>query len=384
MRITALLAGLALAVSVAQAQAETVVKVGVTAAITGPAAALGIGAKNAFSLMPDHIGDIKVQIIVLDDATDTTKAVVNTNKLINEEQVDVMVGSSTSPQALAMINPIFEAKVPLISLAASASIVEPMDEKRHWVFKTAANDSVMADGIARHAALKGIKTMGFIGFDDSYGESWLQQFKRFAERDGIQLVAVERYSRQDTSVVGQVLKVMAAKPDAILIAGSSAPAAMPHVELKARGYKGVIYQTHGSASSDFLKVGGAALNGGYVSVGPNLVWSQLPDSNPTKAVSATLVPRYEEKFGKNSWSNFAGQAYDVWLILSAAIPVAIKQAQPGTPAFRAALRDAIEGIKDLPANAGVFSFSPTDHAGLDARARVIVQIVDGKWKYDAQ
>ena len=363
--------------------AERVVKVGITVPLTGAAAALGIGARNALSLAPDHVGDIKIDWIVLDDATDTTRAVVNTNKLISEGKVDVMVGSSTSHETLAIINPIFEAKVPLISLAAAAVLVQPLDDKRKWVFKTAANDSVMAEGIANHMAARGVKTLGVIGFDDSYGESWLEQIKIFAGAKNIAIVDSERFARTDSSAVGQVLKLIAAKPDAILVVGSSAPAAMPHMELKDKGYKGLIYQTHGSASADFLKVGGSALNGSFVSVGPSLVWDQLPDSNPVKKPASEFMPRYEEKFGKGQRTNFAAQAFDAWLILAAAIPEAARHAEPGTQAYRAALRDAIEGIKDLHGNAGVFNFSPTNHAGLDSRGRVIVEIEKGSWKYSS-
>jgi len=364
----------------AAAQAETV-NVGVTVATTGPAAILGVGARNAISLFPKKIAGYDVNFKILDDGSDITNAVKNTQQFLGDK-VDLIVGSSTSPQCLAMTEAIAGSRTPLIALGASSRIVTPMDDKRKWVFKTAANDSLMAQAVIEHMVSKKVKTLGFIGFGDAYGDSWLNEMKPLAEKNGIKLVAVERFNPKDQSVTGQVLRVISAHPDAVLVAGSGTPAALPHATLKERGYKGLIYQTHGAATEDFLRVGGKALNGGYLPVGPNLVWEQLPDSFPTKAASAKFVPLYESKFGKNSRSNFAAQAYDVLLLLERALPEAGKRAKPGTPEFRVALRDALENVKELPANAGVFNMTPTDHSGLDKRGRVIVRIQDGKWVLD--
>lgn len=364
----------------AAAQAETV-NVGVTVPTTGPAAILGLGARNAVSLFPAKVAGFDVNFRVLDDASDITNSVKNAKQFLGDK-VDLIVGSSTSPQSLAIIEAIAGSQTPLIALGASARIVTPMDDKKKWVFKTAANDSLMAQAIIEHMAGKNVKTLGFIGFGDAYGDSWLNEMKPLAEKHNIKMVAVERFNPKDQSVTGQVLRVTAAHPDAVLVAGSGTPAALPHATLKERGYKGLIYQTHGAATEDFLRVGGKALNGGYLPVGPNLVWEQLPDGYATKAASAKFVPLYESKFGANSRSNFAAQAYDVLLLLERALPEAAKKAKPGTTEFRIALRDALENIKDLPANAGVFNMTSADHSGLDKRARVIVKIQDEKWVLD--
>ena len=180
-------------------------------------------------------------------------------------------------------------------------------------------------------------------------------------------------------VTGQILKLVSSDPDAILIVASGSPATLPVAALKERGYKGRIYFSSGVASMDFLRVGGRALNGAIAGVGPNLVWEQLPDSNPTKAPTAAFMPRYEAKFGAENRSNFAPQAYDAWTIIQNALPAALAKGKPGTETFRVALRDAIEATHELHAMAGVFNFSSTDHAGLDARAAVVVQIENGKW-----
>lgn len=362
------------------AQAETV-KIGVTVPTTGPAAILGLGARNAVSLFPKQVAGYDLDITVLDDASDITASVKNAKQFLGEK-TDLIVGSSTSPQSLAIIEAIDGAKTPLIALGASSRIVLPMDDKRKWVFKTAANDSLMAQAIAEHMQAKGVKKVGFIGFADAYGDSWYNEMKALSDKHGLEIVVAERFNSKDNSVTGQVLRLLGANPDAILVAGSGTPAALPHATLKERGYKGLIYQTHGAANEDFLRVGGAALNGGYLPVGPNLVWEQLPDGYATKAASAHFVPLYEDKFGKKTRSNFAAQAYDVLLMLERALPEAGKSAKPGTEAFRVALRDALENLKELPANAGVFTMTPQDHSGMDKRGRVIVEIKDGTWVLD--
>ena len=358
------------------------IKVGVTLATTGPAASLGIPERNTVALLPTEIAGQKVEYIILDDATDTTQSVKNTRKLITEDKVDVVIGTSVTPGSLAMIDVASEAKVPMISVAASARIVDPMDDKRKWVFKTPQNDALMATALADAMKKKGYKTLGFIGFADAYGDGWLSVMKEAAEKQGIQMVAVEKYARNDTSVTGQVLKLVGAKPDAILIAGAGTPAALPQKELIARGYKGQIFQTHGAANNDFLRVCGKDCEGTMLPAGPMLVASQMPDSNPVKASASDYVKKYEAAHGAGSISTFGGHLWDAGQLVVAAVPVALKTgAKPGTPEFRAAMRDAIENVKNLPVSHGVFNMSPTDHAGFDDRARVIVKIEGGKWVY---
>jgi len=357
------------------------VNVGVTLSATGPAASLGIPEKNTISLMPKTIGGQKINYIVLDDASDTTAAVANTRKLIAENKVDIVLGSTTTPNSLAMIDVVSEARTPMISIAASARIVEPMDAKKQWVFKTPQNDIMMSLAIAEHMAANGVKTVAFIGFADAYGEGWSQEFAKAAELKKLKIVANERYARTDTSVTGQALKIMAAKADAVLVAGSGTPAALPQKTLKERGYTGKMYQTHGVANADFLRVGGKDVEGTFLPAGPVLVAEQLPAGHPVKKSAMAYVTAYEAANGKNSVSTFGGHAWDAGLLMTSAVPVALKKAQPGTPEFRAALRDALEQVKEVSGAHGVFSLTEKDHLGLDQRARVMVKIENGAWKY---
>ncbi|MDO8300204.1 ABC transporter substrate-binding protein [Lacisediminimonas sp.] len=357
------------------------VNVGVSLSLTGPAASLGIPEKNTVALLPTTIGGQKVNYIILDDESDTTKAVKNTKKLISEDKVDVIIGSTITPASLAMVDSVAEGKTPMISLAASAKIVEPVDEKRRWVFKTTQNDITMSRAVVDHMVKAGVKTVAFIGFADAYGEGWHAGFSAASAPKGIKLVGNERYVRTDTSVTGQVLKMLSAKPDAILIAASGTPAVLPQKTLKERGFTGRIYQTHGVANADFLRVGGKDVEGTFLPAGPVLVVNQLPQDHATRKAGMEYTAKYEAAHGKGSVSTFGGHAWDAGLILQAAIPVALKKSQPGSQAFRDALRDAIEGIKNLSGAHAVINMTPNDHVGHDDRARVIVKIENGAWKF---
>lgn len=356
------------------------INIGVTLSATGPAASLGIPEKNTIDLLPKTIAGQKVNYIVLDDASDTTTAVKNARKLISESNVDLIIGSTTTPNSLAMIDVAAEAETPMIAMAASARIVEPMDAKRKWVFKTPQNDTQMTTAIIEHMTNNNVKTVAYIGFSDAYGEGWWKEFSKLAEVRKVKVVANERFNRTDTSVTGQVLKAMSARPDAILIGAAGTPAALPQKSLKEKGYKGTIYQTHGVANNDFLRVCGKDCEGTVLATGPVLVADQLPTDNPVKKSATEYVGKYEAVHSKGSINAFGGYAWDAGILLANAAPVALKKAKPGTGEFRAALRDALEATKNLPGAHGVFNMSSSDHLGFDQRARVMVRIEKNTWK----
>ncbi|MFT5591474.1 MAG: branched-chain amino acid transport system substrate-binding protein [Bradyrhizobium sp.] len=355
------------------------IKIGVTVSATGPAASLGIPEKNTIALLPKTIAGKSVEYIILDDATDTTTAVKNTRKLLTEDKVDLIIGSTITPNSLAMIELVADAGTPMISMAASASIIEPVEGNRKWVFKTPQNDSHMSTAITARMAEAGIKSVAFIGFNDAYGEGWYREFAKLAELRHIKITASERFARADTSVTGQILKILSTNPDAVLIAGAGTPAALPQKTLKERGYKGAIYQTHGVANNDFLRVCGKDCEGTLLPSGPLLVAEQLPVSNPVRASALTYKAAYEKVYGVGTVSTFGGHAWDAGLLMANAVPEALKHGQPGTKEFRKGLRDAIENTRNLAGAHGIFNMSPTDHLGFDQRSRVMVKIVDGKW-----
>jgi len=361
------------------AHAQTI-HVGITLSMTGPAASLGLPQRNSIALLPRQIAGHDVDYIVLDDGTDATRAVANTRKLIDESRADVIIGSSVTPGSLAMIDVAAEKQVPMISLAASARLISPMDPLRRWVFKTPQNDGLMADGVADHMAKNGIRTVAFIGFNDAYGDGWLTEATRAFAAHEINLVDTERFARADTSVTGQVLKIMSTRPDAVLVAAAGTPAALPEKTLRERGYTGRMYQTHGVANADFLRVGGKDVEGTILPAGPVLVAAQLPDGNPIKPVALDYVHRYEAANGAGSFATFGAHAWDAMILLQNAIPIALEHAKPDTAEFRSALRDALEGLHGVVLTHGIATMSPTDHNGLDDRARVMVVIEHGAWK----
>ena len=355
------------------------VKIGVVVSATGPAASLGIPEKNTVAMCAKTIGGRSVEYIVLDDASDTTTAVQATKKLLGENQVDAIIGTSTTPATLAMLDVIADGETPTISLASSIRIIDPVDAKRAWMFKTPQTDVMMANAIVEHMLKNGVKTIGYIGFNDALGEAFFAEVDKAAKAHNLPLVASERFAPKDTSVVGQSLKVIAAKPDAVVIGASGTPAALPARTLVEQGYKGRMYFNHGVANNDFLRVGGKDVEGAFVPASPVIVAAQLPDSHPSKKAAQEYVKAYEAANGAGSVAAFGSYAWDACLELAQAIPVALKTAQPGTKEFRRALRDAIEGIKELSVTNGAVNMSKTDHLGLDARARVMVQVKDGKW-----
>lgn len=364
-----------------QAQAADKIKIGVTISTTGPAAAIGMPSKNTMAMWPKEIAGLKVEYIILDDASDSTNAVRNGRKLTAEENVDVLVGPNTTPNALALLDVAAESQTPMVTLAASSSIVEPMDARRAWAFKMPQNDSHMATILTQHMADTGVKTVGFIGFADAYGEGWWREFSKLAELRKIHIVASERYARNDTSVTGQILKIMAAKPDAVLVAGSATPAVLPQKTLVERGYKGRIYQTHGIGTLEFLKVGGKEVEGTFFPTGPAVVAKQLPDSNPMKKISLEFIKRYEAVYGPDTITQFAADAWGAYMLIANAVPEALKTAKPGTKEFRIALRTALENTKNLTVPQGVINMNPKDHVGLDQRSRVMGRIVGNKFTY---
>jgi len=361
------------------ASASAQVKIGLLVSATGPTAAIGIPQKNTAALLPTRIGEASVQYIQLEDGGDTTQAVQNAKKLIGEDNVDALIGPSTTPNALAILDIVAEAKVPLLATVGTQSVVEPVDAQKRWVFKTTQNDDLIAAALLKHMVKNGVKTIAFIGFNDPYGENWFKVFAALAAQAGIRIVASERYARTDQSVTAQVLKLIAAKPDAVLIAAVGGPAVLPQATLFDQGYKGRIYQTHAVATDDFIRLGKEKVEGTVLAAGSMLVIDDIADSDPIKKVALTYIAVYEKQFGQKP-ATFGANTYDAGLILQRAIPAALKVAKPGTEAFRIALRDALERERDVVGCQGVFNMSPSNHNGMDERARVLVTVKDGRFR----
>jgi branched-chain amino acid transport system substrate-binding protein len=369
---TLLAAAAALLVS---APALADINIGVTLALTGPGSGLGIPMQNEFKLWPKEIAGQKVNLIVLDDATDPGKGVSNVRRFVTEDKVDLIIGSCITPTAAAMAPVTAEAKT--VQLSAAPVGVPPGQD--HWLFRLPQGFNVMAYPIVEHMKKHGVKTLGFIGYTDAYGELWLKEITKQAEAAGIKVIAAERFARTDTSVTPQALKLVAANPDAILVVATGSGAAMPEMGIVERGYKGKIYQTHAAATPDLMRIGGKEVEGTYVVSGPAVVAEQLPDSHPSKARAIDFVTKYEAAMGKGTRNQFAAHAYDAEVVLEKVLPVALKKAKPGTPEFRAALRDAIETMGRTVLSHGVMNWTPQDHWGYTNETGVLLKVVNGQF-----
>jgi branched-chain amino acid transport system substrate-binding protein len=355
------------------------VRIGLMVSATGPTTAIGIPQKNTGELLPRKIGDATVEYIQLDDGGDTTRAVQNARKLIGEDHIDALIGPSTTPNAFAILDIIAEAKVPMLATVGTSSVVEPIDAKKRWVFKTTQNDDLIAAALIKHMQKNGVKTVAFIGFNDPYGENWFKVFGGLAEKAGIRIVDSERYARSDQSVTGQVLKMMSTRPDAVLIAAVGGPAVLPQATLYDQSYKGRVYQTHAVATEEFIRLGKEKVEGTVLAAGSMLVIDDIAPTDPIRKVALVYVNAYEKQFGQRP-ATFGANTYDAGLLLQQAIPAALKAAKPGTEAFRVALRDALEQERDVTGCQGVFNMSPTNHNGMDERARVLIVVRDGRFR----
>lgn len=351
------------------------VNVGVILGATGPGASLGVPTKNVFSILPDTLGGEKVNYIVLDDGTDPSTAVKNAHKLTKEDNVDLILGPTSVPTALAVVSVATETKTPLIAF----SPLPGSNAKSSWAFSVPASLSIMMKPVVDHMVANGIKTVAYIGFSDGLGEIIYNGFVPQAEAAGMKLVASERYGRTDTSVMGQILKIIGTKPDAVVIGGSGTPGALPHITLMDKNYKGLIYHSNAVVNKDFIRVGGKQVEGAMAPCGPGVVASQLPESNPMKKPALQFINAYEAKYGAGSSNMFGGLAWDGYLLSDRAVAVAVKKARPGTVEFRQALRDALENTKELAGYNAIYNLTPTDHTGVGSRSIVLTKVEKGDW-----
>jgi branched-chain amino acid transport system substrate-binding protein len=351
------------------------INVGVTLSLTGPGSGLGIPMQKQLTLFPKEIAGEKVNLIILDDASDPGKGVSNARRFITDDHVDLIFGSCITPVSAAIAPVAAENKI--LQISAAPVGVPPADE--HWVFRLPQGNDVMAHAVIEDMKKRGVKTIGFIGYTDAYGELWLKAMEPLAAKNGMKIVDVERFQRSDTSVTPQALKLTSANPDAILVVASGSGAAMPEMAIVDRGYKGKIYQTHAAATPDLMRIGGKAVEGTYVVSGPAVVAEQLPDNHPSKKVAIDFVTKFEKAFGPGSRNQFAGHSYDFAIVMEKIVPMALKKGKPGTPEFRSALRDSMETMGRTILAHGVMNWTPADHWGYTNETGVMLQVKDGKF-----
>ncbi len=355
--------------------------VGALLSLTGPGASLGIPQRNTFELLPKTIAGRALRLAVLDDATDSSAAVRGIRKLIDEERVDAVIGPTVTPPSLAVLDAIGRAELPMLSLAGASAIVEPQEGARRWAFKTAPADRLMTTPVAAHMARNGVRSYAVIAFATAFGDGQITALDASARPHGLRNAVTVRYNPGDASVTPQVLRMIAARPDAMFVGASGTPGTTPIIELRSRGWTGPIYGTQGLGNPEALRVGGKALEGLVFTVTPALVAEQLPDSNPVKAVAVAYGQAYEDRFGRGTRSLFGAMVWDSFLLLERAAVPALQAGQPGTAEFRRALCDGLEGVHGLVGVQGVYDLSRDDHSGSGPSAQVLVTVKNGAWLY---
>ena len=378
MKAPALKTLVAAAAHAASGAALADITIGVVAPLTGPASGLGIPVGNQVKIWPKTVAGEKLNVLLMDDATDPNQGLTHAKRFVTQDKVDIIMGSVATPVAAAIAQVADESGTPQIAWSPVA--LPPGKDK--WVFRLPQSNAVMGHAVIEHMKKQGVKTVGFLGYSDAYGETWLNDFKPQAEKAGIKIVQVERFARADTSVTGQALKLVAAKPDAMLVVASGSGAAMPEMALRERGFNGKVYQTHAAATRDLMRVGGKSVEGTFVVSGPAVLAEQLPDAHPSKQEAIKFVQQYEKAYGAGSRNQFAGHAYDSILVLEKALPIALKKAKPGTPEFRAALRDAFESMGRIVVSHGVLTWTPADHWGYAPETGVMMKVVGGEFKVE--
>ena len=335
LRLASALLGLVSYCSVASAQEVTV---GITATFTGPNAANGVPYRNAEEIFPHTLGGVPVHYIVLDDATDPTIAAKNARTFV-DAKVDAILGSTSTITSGPIMDTAVQSSTPQIVWTP----IGISDAHRPFVFALPQPVPLMVSAIVENAKRHNVKRIAFLGYADGWGDLNIASLTPLAKAAGINVIAEERFGRTDTSVTAQVLKIISADPDAVFVGASGTSGALPETTLRDQGFTGLIYQTHGSAMKPFIDALGSAGDGTLLPSGPIIVASDLPDSNPIKAVSLDFIHRYDAKWGQGSASPISGYAWDGMLVLDSAVGRAVKKAKPGTPEFRIALRDALQG-----------------------------------------
>jgi branched-chain amino acid transport system substrate-binding protein len=357
------------------------ITVGLITSMTGPNASIGIPyAKGTAAgvAYQDEVDGVKIRVQQLDDSSDPTTGARDAHKLIEEDKVDVLMGAGSTPITLAVAAYAREQKVPLISLVPLGNLA---GDASSWLVSIPQPAPLMVAAVVDRMKKTGVKSVGYIGFNDAWGDLVYDALKKSAQGTDLNIVTNERYARADTSVTAQALRNVAAAPDVVMTGGSGTPGALPFIALAERGYKGKIYGTHALINPDFVRVGGSAVEGVICPTGPVVVASQLPESNPIRKVALEYEAAYQKGNNEPARGAFAPYAFDGWLVLLNAAKQALAAGKtPGTPEFREALRDAMVTTKNLVGTHAVYNFTPGSVSGVDDRSHVLVQLVNGNWK----
>ncbi|NCD26231.1 MAG: ABC transporter substrate-binding protein [Deltaproteobacteria bacterium] len=359
----------------APALAADAIKIGAVLSVTGPASFLGEPEKNTLLMLQDQLnakGGIngqQVEVIVYDDESDVNKAVMAARKLLDQDNVSVVIGPSISGNTLAIAKFFAAAEVPLVSCAAAEKIVHPVNP---WVFNTPQLDRHAVSRILLDAKAKGYAKLAILTVSDGYGQAGRAVLKELVPAQGFSLVADEVYGPKDTDMTAQLTKIKGAAPDAIICWGTNPGPAVVARNRAQLGLTTPLYMSHGVASNKFIELAGEAAEGLILPAGRLVAVEQLSADHPQKQALEAYVADYAKAFNAPI-SSFGGYAHDAFKLVIQAIA-------QGTSAKSADIRDNLEKIAAFPATTGVYTYTPEDHNGLNEEAFIMVTIEKGTWK----
>ncbi len=356
------------------AQAASAYKIGGIFAVTGPASFLGDPEKKSMEMAVKAINDRGgidghlLETVIYDTEADPTKGVMAVNKLINKDKVLAIIGPSTTPTTLAVINFVERARIPLISCAAGIQITQPVKE---WVFKTAQSDVLAVASLYSHLKAAGIQKIGILTVSNAFGESGKHQLEAQACNFGIEIAQAESFGAKDTDMTPQLTKIRKVSPQAVVCWGTNPGPAVVAKNVKQLKMKMPLFMSHGVASPKFIDLAGDAADGICLPSGKILVAGLLPADDLQKEVLIQYIDQFESQYG-GKVSGFGGYAFDAVNILAEALK--------GSGGNRALIRTAIEKIQNHIGVSGIFNFSAAEHNGLGPDAFVVVKIKNNTWE----
>jgi len=357
------------------AQAQEPVRIGAFLAVTGPAAFLGDPEQKTLELYIEKLnaaGGVlgrKLQLVSYDSAGDAEKARTFAKRLIEQDKVDVIVGGSTTGETMAVVPLAEAAGMPFISLAGAVVIIEPV---KKWVFKTPHTDRMACDKVFVDMKARGVAKVGLISGSGGFDKSMRGECLKVAKNHGIEIVADETYGGADTDMTAQLTKIRQnAQVQAVLNAGFGQGPAIVTKNYRQIGMSVPLYQSHGVASKEFIRLAGEAAEGVRLPAAALLVADKLPDSDPQKLVVTHYSREYQARF-KSDVSTFGGHAYD-------GLMLAVDAMKKAGSTDKARVRDALEATKGYVGTGGIVNMSATDHMGLDLSAFRMLEIRKSDW-----
>ncbi|MCZ2839314.1 ABC transporter substrate-binding protein [Modestobacter sp. VKM Ac-2985] len=349
------------------------ITIGAVLDITGAGASLGVPERQALELLAAQLeeeGGIdgrEVELIIEDNQSTEDGAAKAMNKLVNEDEVDIVLGASRTGPSLAM-RPIAESsETPMISLAANQAIVDGSE----WVFKTAQNDRVVIERMIDYMAEQGWSTIGLARDASGFGEGVQEMFDEVGAEQGLSVVATEKFAPDATDFTAQMVNLRNAGADVNVIWGIPPAAGLAQRAYDQLGIETPVMQSHGIGNQVFLDTSGEAAAGMVAPLGRLVVAEQLPDDDPQKEIITEFIDAYTAEFGAGP-STFSGHAYDGWQLAVDALR------EVGTDPQ--AIREHLEGVTDFTGISGTFTMTPEDHSGLTKEALVLVTVEDGQWQ----